>query len=219
VTRLKLAWDFIDPSDDSTLPSSQVFSAREEAVREAVRSLGVADLKASLSPEEAARRSRWLREFKARLDYSPAMILRAPQGKKFGGKDIWDVMLCLGFKWGDMDVFHWANPGGLGDDSFFSVWTSTPPGYFLPEEVAAGRVQVDDLVFGFSAPRCLEPGQVFESMVRAVQYTQKRLGGTITDETGRESDPDQIRRKIRSVEQELKSNGFTPGSDSALRLF
>ena len=65
----------------------------------------------------------------------------------------------------------------------------------------------------------LAAGPVFESMDRAVRYAQKRLGGTITDETGREFDIGEIRQKIQSVEQEMKSNGFNPGRDSALRLF
>jgi cell division protein ZipA len=218
--RLKMAWDFIDPTDsDAALPSPQVFSAREDAVQDAVRSLGVAELRATLTPHEAARRAHRLRGLKARLDYSPAVILRAPRGQKIEGREIWDVMLCLGLKWGDMDIFHWENPGGLGDEYFFSVWTSTPPGYFFPEEVAAGKVGVEDLVFGFSVPRCSKPGQVFESMVRAVEYARKRLGGSITDETGSEAALDSIRQKIRSIEHEMKSNGFAPGGDSALRLF
>lgn len=220
VTRLKISWDFIDPIDDKAdLPTSHTFSSREAAVQKAVSALGVASLKASHTPEEAARRAAWLSEFKTRLNYSPALILRAPKDKKYEGKDIWDVMLCLGLRWGDMDVFHWVNRSGLGDDYFFSVSTLTPPGYFFPEEIAAGKVRVNDLVFGFSAPRCSQPAQVFESMVRAVQYTQKRLGGTIIEETGSDADLGKIRQRIRSVDQEMKSNGFTPGGGSALRLF
>jgi cell division protein ZipA len=122
-------------------------------------------------------------------------------------------------RWGDMDVFHWENSGGPGHDHLFSVWTSTPPGYLFPEDVAAGKVRVNDLVFGFSVPRCSKPDQVFEAMVRAAEYVQRRLGGSITDEVGGEADLDSIRQKIRSIEQEMKSNGFTPGGDSALRLF
>lgn len=220
VTRLKLAWNFIDPiDDDAELPSPQVFSARDTAVREAVRPLGVAALKVSLSPDEAARRALWLRDFKTKLDEASAVILRAPRGKMFEGRDIWDVMLCLGLRWGDMDLFHWENPGGFGDDHFFSVWSSTPPGYFFPEAVAAGKVRVDDLVFGFSVARCSEPSQVFKAMARAVEYAQKRLGGSIVDESGAKADFDSLRQRIRSIEQEMKSNGFTPGGHSALRLF
>jgi cell division protein ZipA len=220
VTRLKMAWAYLDPNgEDPETPSPQVFSDREAAVRKAIGPLGAAALKVSLPPDEAADRARRLREIKSRLNYSPTLVLRAPKGGRFEGREVWDVMQCLGLKWGDMDVFHWINPGRVGDDSFFSVWTSTPPGYFLPEEIAAGKVRVGDLVFGFSAPRCSQPGQVFESMVRALQYTQNRLGGAIVDDSGSVADIEGIRRKIRSVEQEMKANGFTPGGDGALHLF
>lgn len=220
VTRLKMAWAYIDPIDEEPeIPSPRVFSDREAAVRKAIEPLGAAATKVSLPPDEAADRARRLRDLKSGLDYSPTLVLRAPTGRRFEGKEIWDVMLCLGLKWGDMDVFHWINPGRVGDDSFFSVWTSTPPGYFLPERIAAGKVRVDDLAFGFSVPRCARPGPVFESMVRALRYTQKRLGGTIVDGSGSEADIEEIRRKIRSVEQEMKANGFTPGEHGALRLF
>ncbi|RPI27623.1 MAG: hypothetical protein EHM61_07865 [Acidobacteria bacterium] len=56
-----------------------------------------------------------------------------------------------------MDLFHWANTTDRGDDSFFSVWTTTAPGYFLPEMIAAGEVRVDDLVYGYSVPARLLP--------------------------------------------------------------
>ena len=220
MTRLKLAWDLIDPSNNPTVtPSSQVFSDREVAIQKALRPFGNPVMKASHTPDDAASRARSLRDFKSRFDYSPTLVLRTTKGKKYEGRDNWDVMLSLGLTWGDMDVFHWQNSSGHGDDAFFSVWTSTPPGYFLPEEIAAGKVRVQDLVFGFSLPRCSQPSQVFESMFRAVQYSQKRLGGTVTDEAGGEMDAEKIRRKIRSVEQEMESNGFTPGRDSALHLF
>lgn len=220
VTRLKFAWDFVDPiAEDTEFATSQIFSARLAGVERAVVSLGTATLAASLSPNEAALRAGSLRKLKSRVDYSPTLILRAPKAEEFEGREVWDVMLCLGLEWGDMDVFHWRNEHDLGDDSFFSVWTSTAPGYFVPEEVAAGKLRVGDLVFGFSAPRCSRPAQIFESMVRAVQYAQKRLGGTITDATGKEAELERVRQKIRAVEQEMKSNGFAPGTASALRLF
>jgi len=220
VTRLKLAWRFIDATTDNpAIPAPQVFSDREAAIRKLLQALGTPVLTASHSPDDAARRARFLRDFKTELDYSATLVLRTPKGKTFEGRDIWDVMLCLGLAWGDMDIFHWENHGRRGDSAFFSVWTSTPPGYFFPDQIAAGKVHVEDLVFGFSAPRCWQPADVFESMVRAVQYTQKRLGGTIVDESGSKADVDKIRQKLRSVELEMKSHGFTPGDDSALHLF
>jgi cell division protein ZipA len=220
VTGLKFAWRFIDATTDNPEnPAPQVFSDREAAIRKSLAALGTPVLKASHSPEDAARRARFLRDFKTKLDYSATLVLRAPKGKTFEGRDIWDVMLCLGLAWGDMDIFHWVNDGGRGDSAFFSVSTSTSPGYFFPDQIAAGKVHVDDLVFGFSAPRCSHPADVFESMMRAVNYAQKRLGGTILDGSGSKANVDKTRQKIRGVELEMKSHGFTPGDDSALRLF
>jgi cell division protein ZipA len=55
----------------------------------------------------------------------------------------------------------------------------TDAGYFLPELIAVGEVMTDDLVFSFSVPRCPAPVEVFDEMVKAAQYAQLRLGGTI----------------------------------------
>jgi cell division protein ZipA len=105
------------------------------------------------------------------------VVLKAPEGKLFNGKDVWDVMYSLGLEWGDMDLFHWQNDPEnrdwqVGDDHFFSVGTTTEPGYFLPEEIAADQVHVSDLIFGFSIPRCGAPREVFEQMSKAARYAQ-----------------------------------------------
>ena len=94
-----------------------------------------------------------LQQLKLATDDQVVLVLRAPTGKQFDGKLIWDVMKCLKLRWGDMDCFHWRNPSSFGDDYLFSVETSTSPGYFLPEEISADRVHVDDLVFVYSVPR------------------------------------------------------------------
>ena len=58
---------------------------------------------------------------RARFDVNVSIRLAAPDGTLFDGRDIWDVMLCLGLPWGDMDLFHWNNPSDHGDDHLFSV--------------------------------------------------------------------------------------------------
>src|SRR5262249_15826044 len=127
-------------------------------------------------------------------------------------KAIWDVMLCLGLQWGDMDLFHWENPGIHGDDHLFSVWTSTPPGYFFPEEIAADRVQSHDLIFGFSIPRTFQPELIFDSMTKAIRYAQKRLGGRLVDIEGNPFSEQTELSKIRNVVKQLRNAGFEPGT-------
>src|SRR5262249_26109857 len=135
-------------------------------------------------PDEAARQSARLLELVETCSSQPAVVLRAISEIGFGGRAIWDVMLSLGLRWGDMDLFHWENPGVPGDDHLFSVWTSTPPGYFFPEEIAAGRVHTSDLVFGFSVARTWQPEVVAESMLQAVHYAERRLVGRVLDADG-----------------------------------
>jgi cell division protein ZipA len=218
ITSLKLAWDYVSHTDSPPLTPS-LFEQRLLEVSEKLHKLGQPTLRPSLPPAEAARRAKQLRELKVDLNQSIVLKLKAPQGQRFDGKSVWDVMLCLGLKWGDMDCFHWVNPTEEGDSYLFSVATTTAPGYFLPEKIAAGRVHVDDLVFVFSIPRCHAPIQVFDAMVRAIEYCQRRLQGDIQDEHGRAASLRVIRSRIGDVEQRLRKAGFIPGAPDTLRLF
>jgi cell division protein ZipA len=220
VTELKLAWDYassLDQDEPATPPA--LYASRLKETERLLSAHGKVQVKASLAPDDAAARSATLKEVQEEFDYSAVLVLEAPRGRKFRGKQIWDVMLCLGLRWGDMDCFHWQNSSELGDDSFFSVETSTPPGYFLPEEIAADRLHTTDLVFGFSAPRCAAPARVLEAMIQATQYAQKRLGGTILDGDGNPADFDALRGDIQTIEDHLRELGLPCGSNDALRLF
>ena len=106
-----------------------------------------------------------------------------------------------------------------GDDHFFSVWTSTDPGYFLPERIAAGEVQVQNLVFGFPVTRCCRPTEVAEAMIRSANYARSRLGGELLDRNGKLFFPDTFLREVRDAASGLAREGFEPGSAPALHLF
>lgn len=151
------------------------------------------------------------------LSRDATVVLRAPEAHPFDGRDVWDVMLCLGLRWGDMDLFHWWDE--KVDDSHFCVWTSTSPGYFLPELIAEGKVQTGDLVFGFSIPRAAQPLGIFEVMVKCADYAQRRLGGAILNAEGRPFDAEREREKIRESVDRLRAAGFEPGVSPTLRLF
>jgi len=218
VTSLKFAWDYVGLNDDSPV-TLKLLEKRLVGVTERLKRFGDAKVNCSLPPNQAERRARELRDLKARFDQSAVLILKAPKGRQFDGNEIWDVMLCLGLKWGDMDCFHWANQSEFGDDQFFSVETTTPPGYFLPEEIAAGRLHTNDLVFVFSIPRSTSPVAVFDAMETAAAYCQRRLKGTIHDQTGHVADFAAIRSRIEGIDREMRKIGIDCGSDAALRLF
>ena len=220
VRGLQFAWRYHNASStEQKAASPEMYRNRLEAVQRSLNEFSPTKVNAEVDPEEAFKKAQYLRTLTDRFDRNVAVRLAAPAGKRVSGKELWDVMLCLGLRWGDMDCFHWQNPSGYGDDYFFSVWTSSPPGYFLPEEVAAGRVQVEDLVFGFSVPRSADPVTVYDRMVKAVEYAQKRLGGTLTDEEGRVINISATATEIRSIAEELTKVGLKPGSKDALRQF
>lgn len=220
VDRLKFAFDYIDVVDpEAPLPDRQDYEGRLAALTAGMQELGQASASASLPPADAADRSQLLVEILGELDQTVVLRLEAPAGQPFDAKQVWDVMLCLGLEWGDMDCFHWLNPSGVGDDSFFSVETSTPPGYFLPEDIAAGGVSFDDLLFIYSVPRNARPVETFDAMLRAAEYCGKRLGGTIVDEEGDAIDVAALREAIVLVAERLRAAGFEPGADATLQLF
>ena len=138
--------------------------------------------------------------------------------KPMSGKLVWDALICTGLKWGDGDLFHWGNTRrNYGDDQLFSVWTTTDPGYFLPESI--GQMNPGNLVFGFSIPRNADPENVYEAMLNAVRYCQKRLGGKILNQEGKPFDVEKERAALAQLIKKLKARGIVPGSDKALINF
>jgi len=217
---LKLAWDYVNPLyPDTKLATHKVYRERLLQVRSRLERLGDVRVTTGVSPEDAEDRAKYLKRLIGSIYETSCLILKAPPGKRFDGKHMWDVMLCLGLHWGDMDLFHWENESAVGDDHLFSVETSTNPGYFFPEEIAAGRVQVEDLVFTFSIPRSPAPTLVFDAMSNAVTYCQKRLGGSIQTGDGRPAGLAMERSKIESTVGLLHSAGFLPGADEAMTIF
>lgn len=214
---LQIAWKLRSLDNDEPIPKAQ-FERYKVTVEKAASTLKAAGVRLDLPPVEAEKRSAVLLELAASCDQGIDVVLQAAEGHAFEGKTIWDVMLCLGLRWGDMDLFHCENPGILGDDHLFSVWTSTPPGYFFPEEIAAGRLQTADIIFGFSIARTFKPEAMFDSMMKAVRYAQKRLGGTLMNLDGSRFSEDAARSEIRNVVTRLTSAGFEPGTDDTLYL-
>ncbi len=217
-TNLAFAWKLIDSLDEEYRVTAKQLDEFSDAVTKQVAVLGTPSIRENMTTTEAAQRSTRIRQAVTEFDKDVTVIVKASQSQ-FSGEDIWDVMQCLSLRWGDGDLFHWQNPSDLGDDFFFSVWTTTEPGYFFPEHIAAGRVSTADLVFGFSIPRSAEPMVVLESMLNAAEYTSKRLGGEICNEHGEALNVSDLRQHVKDTVTGLKEAGFKPGVSSTLYVF
>ncbi|WP_310106982.1 cell division protein ZipA C-terminal FtsZ-binding domain-containing protein [Algoriphagus sp. 4150] len=217
-SRVALAWKLYDPLEDPpSVYEDRTLKKYKESVSQIAIKLKSDTVSENFTIEQATRKSKELSDFISNNNHYSVIILKAES--EFEGKEIWDVMMSLGLKWGDMDLFHWNNDFEYGDDQLMSVWTSTSPGYFFPEEIAAGKVKTNDLVFGFSIPRSISPIQVLEVMNKATEYTQSRLGGRILNENGQPFDIEEEKDKINEVVSDLKNHSIIPGVGDALYLF
>lgn len=169
------------------------------------------------SLESAVKRSKALRAIQEGLDHDFVVVLKADS--KFRSKDVWNTLVDMGLEWGDGDVFHWQNrESEIGGDNFFSVWTTTKPGYFLPEDVAKGKMKPGDLVFGFSIPRSADPIGVYEILMEGVEHCQSELGGMLLDGDGEPFNKREYRKRIEEVIKMAHKHGFELGQGVIMRL-
>ena len=146
-------------------------------------------------------------------------IIVLQSDKQYNGLEVWDALQCVGITWGDGDLFHWSNNHDYGHDQHFSVWTTTEPGYFLPEEIKDGNMNPENLVFGFSIPRSADPKSIYDIMLSTAKYCQKRLGGQILGKNGQPLDEVKEKQNLIDLLDKMKSKGIIVGSDKALRTF
>ncbi|RZK33000.1 MAG: hypothetical protein EOO57_14150, partial [Hymenobacter sp.] len=182
---LALGWKLYNSRTESPRPFAlaELDGFRQATVARATQ-LPARLTQLNYQPAQAAARSQQLGQFVVANDQQAFIRLKA--ATDFKGRAIWNAMLSLGLHWGDMDLFHWDNPAtdAGGGDYLFDVYTTTEPGYFLPERIAANEVSTADLVFAFSIPRSAAPAQVLASMYRAAGYCQQKLGGQLVDAAG-----------------------------------
>lgn len=218
-TNLAFGWPLFKSYDEDFRITSAELERYLIETQNSAKRLGSPKVKANRSSAVAGRLSELIRDAVDECNRDVVIVLRSPRGKSFDGKDVWDVMACLGLRWGDGDLFHWHNESGFGDDMFFSVETTTSPGYFLPEHIAAGRTRFNDLVFGYSIPRSAEPLAALDSMLKAVSYAKQRLGGELQDRNGLPLNEDDLKSEVKTTVEQLKAAGFKPGEDATLHVF
>lgn len=174
---------------------------------------------APMEPLEAAlQRAVRLRALIKELNKDVLFVLKSESF--FIGMMAWDALQCIGLQWGDGDLFHWNNPNReMGDDKFFSVWTTTSPGYFFPEAIRAGKHNPEDLVFGFWIGRNTDPLGVFDAMIKAAEFCRQRLGGQLLDAKGNPLNAMKERAAVATLVDTMRQAGIEPGSGQALLMF
>ena len=213
---IQAAVDLLEYSGDLSLIRTEL-AGRMAAMASRVTGR-IADAVVTESAGQAEMRRAELLRLQDELRADVLVVLKSDSA--YPGLLVWEVLTGTGLQWGDGDLFHWDNPRrDCGDDSLFSVWTSTQPGYFFPEDIKAGRFNPSDLVFGYWIARSFDPLGVFEALITELEYCRQQLGGVLLARDGKPFDPVVERARLSKVVEALKAKGIRPGSHTALRMF
>lgn len=148
------------------------------------------------------------------------LVLKADEQEPYRGQDIHDVALALGMEL-SYQGYQWSvvDPGRLYD-AHFTV--ADPDTYLTPEKLAHAKYAARSLTFSFYLPYSIAPADVYDNMLTAIQYFQKRLGGTIQDEAGHVMTAETLeKQKLEMLEwvKELEEQGYKPGYYRAYMMF
>ncbi|MGE6783655.1 cell division protein ZipA C-terminal FtsZ-binding domain-containing protein [Ensifer adhaerens] len=140
-------------------------------------------------------------------------------GQKFDGRQVWNLLHAIGFRWGDMDCFQWADPT---DQTDYLVWVEADDGrlgYVLPEMVATGEQNFHEVRFSFTPPRTPSPLHVLEQMLRAVAMFQQHTGCSLVAKIDGKvvESPDHLMQSIMTLCEKLAAMGLKPGWSTILR--
>ncbi len=218
-SELAVAWNLAPREGEP--PTAAALRRCRDTLAYRLRSLGRRP-KARETAERACERGAELIGLREAWDVGVALVLRAPWLRRYDTRDLWDAAYSLGMEWGHLQIFHWHNKAGWpGDERLFSLWSLEEPGTFSPEEVAAG-LTVPEIALGFSVARSPDPPGVFDRMIAAGRYLERRLGGKLLVgpvSVANERTLNLWRGRVRTATAELTAAGFPPGASRTMQLF
>lgn len=106
------------------------------------------------------------------------LFVVATGDRQFAGPDIRAALDGLGFKFGEMNIFHHHGKGALlSERSLFSLVNMYEPGYFEIDKM--GEFHTRGLSLFLQLPMKQDPTIVFPYMLEITQRLAKRLGGEV----------------------------------------
>lgn len=139
--------------------------------------------------------------------------------RPYPARDVWRAALSMGFRWGNLDLFHWTDD--RSGETLFTLHALGGDAGFLPERAAEGGT-LPGIVLALEVPYCPDPPAVFDRMALALAALRERLGGVPRTDDGQVLDVERLEAQRREVEDavlSLERNGVPPGSETARRLF
>jgi hypothetical protein len=201
--------------DDLRLVSAAHLTGFLDEATVRLRHAGAAEVTAPISAGDGAAHALALRKLFMAGGAEVQLRLFSPNGQPFDGPKLLDVLGSLGMP---------PDADGRVELAGFEVKTRTPPGRLDPLALLDGKLHPTSLIFEMYVPNVAHPVEVFDLMVKACDYAQKRLGGKREVQVelfgaARAADAKTARNQVAAVAVALAKGGFPAGAPSTLALF
>eukprot|EP01114_Cavostelium_apophysatum_P002028 TRINITY_DN11772_c0_g2_i1.p1 TRINITY_DN11772_c0_g2~~TRINITY_DN11772_c0_g2_i1.p1 ORF type:complete len:390 (-),score=60.38 TRINITY_DN11772_c0_g2_i1:69-1238(-) len=160
---------------------------------------------------EAAARAQKIAEMIEFGDRTLGIILSSKEG--FKGRDLWDVLLCLGFRYMPSEKGY-----AFGEEEIWYLHVAAISSPIDPLVLSRSDSVVHDIQFNLFAPLCENPMDVLRCMINAAKYAQKRLGGDLFH-FQQPFVENELESEVLAIVSKMKECGIPPGSSYCEQLW